>query len=341
MRIIRGLRNLKHPIRASALTIGVFDGVHIGHRKIIGEVIARAKDEGLEAVVVTFDPHPSGVLSPSKKTPSLISLDHRLDLLNKLGVDTTVVIKFVKSFARMSPENFVRKVLIGKLGAKFIYVGEDFLFGNSASAGFRALKRITSPYGVEAASVSPVKVSGEVVSSSSIRKYVISGELNKAKRLLGRPVSILGTVIQGARFARVLGYPTANINPHHEVIPPAGVYAIKARLGKVVRGGVLNIGKRPTFYAPRDEEPDIEAHIFDFKSHIYGKDIEISFVRKIRDEKRFKDASDLVRQIKKDTDLARKATNSLLALQMTENVIRFAKHKMKGVKNGIGKREEN
>lgn len=304
MRIIRGLRNLKHPIKASAVTIGVFDGVHVGHRKVIERVIGRARDEGIEAVVVTFDPHPSSVLSPSKKSPSLVSLDHRLDMFKRMGVDTAVVINFAKPFARMSPEDFVKKVLIDSLGARFIYTGENFYFGNSASAGSAALKRMASPYGVKVYPVGPVKVLGETVSSSLIRKYITSGKLKKAARFLGRPVSILGTVIRGARFARVLGYPTANINPHHEVIPPAGVYAVKVRIGEVMRGGVLNIGKRPTFYAPRDEEPDIEAHIFDFKSRIYGKEIEVYFVRKIRDERRFKDAAALTRQIKKDTELA-------------------------------------
>ncbi|MCX5679570.1 MAG: bifunctional riboflavin kinase/FAD synthetase [Candidatus Omnitrophica bacterium] len=312
MRIIRGLRNLKRPIRASAVTIGVFDGVHVGHREIIGKVVARARDKNIEAVVVTFDPHPSSVLSQSKNVASLISLDHRLDLFRRLGVDTTVVINFAKPFANMSPESFVRKILIGRLGARFIYTGENFYFGNSASAGSVDLNRIASPYGVKVVLVSPVKVSGEVVSSSLIREYITSGELNKAKRLLGRGVSILGTVVRGARFARVLGYPTANINPHHEVIPPTGVYAVKVRIGRVVRGGVLNIGKRPTFYAPRDEEPDIEAHIFDFKTRIYGKEIEIYFVQKIRDERRFKDAGALVRQIKKDTGLALQIMNSMI-----------------------------
>lgn len=312
MRIIRGLRNLKSPIKASAVTIGVFDGVHIGHRKIIEKVVACAKDKGLEAVVVTFDPHPSKVLSPSEKAPSLISLDHRLDIFKRLGVDTAVVINFAKPFAGMKPEDFVKKVLVGSLGARFIYTGENFYFGNSASANFSALKNLAGSYGIRAVSVPTVKVSGEAVSSSLIRRYITSGGLEKARRLLGRPVSILGTVIRGARFARVLGYPTANINPHHEVIPPAGVYAVRVRIGKVVRGGVLNIGKRPTFYAPRDKEPDIEAHIFDFKSRIYGKEIEVCFVRKIRDEKRFKDAAALVMQIKKDTGLALQTAGNMI-----------------------------
>lgn len=312
MRIIRGLHNLKTPIRASAVTIGVFDGVHIGHRKIIESVVKCARNKKLESVVVTFDPHPSRVLSPSKKVPSLISLNHRLKLFESLGIDTAVVINFARPFARMSPENFVKKVVVDRLGARFVYTGENFYFGSSASAGPASFKKMAEPYGVKVTSVKPVKVSGEVASSSLIRKYVTSGELNKARRLLGRPVSILGTVIAGARFARVLGYPTANINPHHEAIPPSGVYVVMVRIGGIFRGGVLNIGSKPTFYSPRDKEPDIEAHIFDFKSRIYGKDIEVYFLRRIRAEKRFKDAGALVRQIKKDR---------CLALQITDNMI--------------------
>ncbi len=300
MRIIRGLRNLKHPIRRSVVTIGMFDGVHIGHRKIIDNVVACAENKKLESVIVTFDPHPSRVVSPSENVPSLISLEHRLDIFKRLGVDTAVVINFAKPFARMSPQNFVKKILIDRLGARHIYTGENFYFGSSASAGSGDLDRIASPYGAKVVSVPQAEVSGEAVSSSLIRKYIASGELNKAERLLGRPVSILGTVVRGARFARVLGYPTANINPHHEVIPPAGVYAIKVQIGPAMRNGVLNIGKRPTFYAPRDREPGIEAHIFDFKGRIYGKEIEVYFVRKIRDERRFEDAEALVRQIKRD-----------------------------------------
>jgi len=308
MRIIRGLRNLKRPIKASVVTIGMFDGVHIGHRKVIEKVVARARSERLESVVVTFDPHPLSVLQTSKKVPSLVSLDHRLDLFKRLGIDTAVVINFAKPFARMSPEKFVKGVLVDSLGARFIYTGENFYFGDSASAGPGLLKKIAALYGAKAFSVPPVKVLGKAASSSLIRKYIISGKLKEASRLLGRAVSIMGTVVRGARFARVLGYPTANINPHHEAIPPAGVYAVKVRIGEIIKGGVLNIGKRPTFYAPRDEEPDIEAHIFNFKSEIYDKDVEVYFVRKIRDERRFKDAGALVEQIKKDSYLAKKAT---------------------------------
>jgi len=282
----------------------MFDGVHIGHRKVIEAAVRRARNEGLKSIVVTFDPHPSAILSPSKKALSLISLEHRLGIFKRLGVDIAVVINFAKPFARMSPENFVKSILINSLGARFIYTGKNFYFGNSAAAGPAALKKIASPYGVKVYSVPPVKASGEIVSSSLIRKYITSGELKKARQFLGRPVSILGTVVRGARFARVLGYPTANINPHHEVIPPSGVYAVSVRIGDVLRGGVLNIGKRPTFYAPRDEEPDIEAHIFGFRSQIYGKVIEVYFVRKIRDERQFKDAGSLIKQIAKDKNLA-------------------------------------
>lgn len=304
MRIIRGLSNLKTPIRRSAVTVGVFDGVHVGHRKIIGKVVARARAYGLESVVVTFDPHPLAVLGTGRKAPSLISLDHRLDLMKGLGVDTAVVISFAKSFAAMSAERFVGEVLVGSLGARFIYTGENFYFGRSASAGVARLKDIASSYGVKVESVKRVTVAGRAVSSSYIRKAISSGDLKTAEKLIGRPVSVFGTVMRGARFARFLGYPTANINPHHEVIPPAGVYAVRVRIGNTIRGGVLNIGTRPTFYSPRDREPSIEAHIFDFRSRIYGKDIEISFIRKIRDERVFSDAGSLAAQIEKDRSLA-------------------------------------
>lgn len=306
MRIIRGLRNLKKSIRASAVTIGVFDGVHIGHRKIISRVVDTAKKNNIESVVVTFDPHPAKVLSPSENVPSLLSLDHRLKLLGEMGVDIAVVINFARPFAGIDPEFFVNNILAKKLGARFIFTGENFYFGKNAKAGIRDLKLLAGRIGIKVCPVKPVRSGKEVVSSSLIRKYVASGELKKSERLLGRSVSILGTVVPGARFARALGYPTANINPHHEAMPPAGVYAVKVRVGRKIRGGVLNIGVKPTFYAPRDKEPDIEAHIFNFKSRIYGKDIEIYFMRKIRDERRFKDAASLVRQIEKDRGLARK-----------------------------------
>ena len=315
MRIIRGLKHPKLPASGSCVAIGVFDGVHIGHQKIIKAVVRAAKEKGLASIVLTFDPHPSKILRPDSKTPSLISLDHRIKLIEKLGVDILIVLKFTKAFASMPAEKFVKNILINKLGAREIIVGENFYFGSGGGSGAKLLKKLSSLRGPKGRSnlkafhvevIAPVKIAGSIVSSSRIRKLIIEGRLREAEILLGRPVSVLGTVVSGARIGRRLGYPTANINPHHEVIPPSGVYAVKAKAGGGLYGGVLNIGRKPTFFAPRDMEPAIEVNIFGFNKHIYGRDIEVQFVKKLRDEIRFSKIEDLVAQIKKDTLLARK-----------------------------------
>jgi len=329
MKVIRGLKHLKRPSRGSCVAIGVFDGVHIGHQKIIKAVVQAAREKGLASIVLTFDPHPSRILRPDSKTPSLISLDHRIKLIEKLGADILIVLKFTKAFASMPAEKFVKNILINKLGAREIVVGENFYFGRGGGSGARALTSLrASPEGersnlkkrllrrpfrpirndgrLQVNVIEPVKIAGSIVSSSRIRKLIIEGILREAEILLGRPVSVLGTVVSGARIGRCLGYPTANINPHHEVIPPSGVYAVKAGIDGRLYGGVLNIGTKPTFYAPRDMEPAIEVNIFGFNKHIYGRDIEVRFVKKLRDEIRFRKIEDLVAQIRKDTALARK-----------------------------------
>ena len=332
MRVIRGLQSIVPTGRDAVVTVGVFDGLHRGHRRVIEKIVARARSypKALESVVVTFDPHPAKVLNHSEKAPSLISVEHRIRLLGELGLDKVVVLNFTKKFSRITPKNFVKDILISKLGAKFIYVGENFYFGKKALGGLKDLKNIAGAFGVKVYAVAPLRAGGRTISSSIVRDLIKRGEIDKAKKLLGRPVSILGTVLRGARFARVLGYPTANINPHHEVIPPAGVYAVLVKIRGMIRGGILNIGVKPTFYGPKDEEPSIEAHIFDFKSRIYGDEIEVFFVKKIRAERRFKDASSLTAQIRKDQSLT---------LQILNDVIKYSKRKVH--KNGIGKRKKD
>lgn len=306
MKVINGLRHLRRPTKGTCITIGVFDGVHIGHRHIIKKTVSDAGRLGLSSVVVTFDPHPSRVLNPKVKIPSLISLNHRLRLIEELGADAVIILKFTKVFAKMPAEKFVKNILAGELRAKEICVGENFYFGRAAGTGVKALKKIAEDNGIRVRIVKPVMVGGRIVSSSRIRKTVMSGDLHEAEKLLGRPVSVLGTVVCGAGIARALGYPTANVNPHHEVIPPSGVYAVRVNCNGRVYGGVLNVGSRPTFYAPRDEEPAIEAHLFNFDGRIYGKDIEVLFIKRLRGEIKFKNASDLIEQIKRDEEQAKK-----------------------------------
>lgn len=305
MIIIGSIKNIGPRIKASVLTIGVFDGIHIGHRRVIKSVVERARRLGAKSVVITFDPHPLKITHPGTKIPSLISLEHRIRLIGGLGADYGIILNFSNSVSGLSAEEFISKVLINKLGMKEMYAGENFYFGKDAKTGIKDLRTLAKKYGFRIHAVRPVKINKKIVSSSAIRKFIIEGDLRKAERFLGRPVSVLGTVVSGARLARQLGYPTANINPHHEVIPPRGVYAVLVRYDKKMLKGVLNIGFRPTFYSPRDIEPSIEAHIFDFNKRIYGKDLEILFIKKIRDEKKFKDTNTLVKRVRQDERIAR------------------------------------
>lgn len=309
MQIIYGLNKLKPLHKNSAVAIGVFDGMHIGHRKIIGELVSIARSKDLVSVVVTFDPHPLKVLCSSPNAPSLISVKHRLKLMAEMGVDMVLVVRFTRAFSRMEPQKFVEKVLVGKLLSKYILFGNNFYFGAGARGGADMLKIMAGQLGYRVKMIRPVMIGRKTVSSSLIREYIMSGNLKKAAKFLGRTVSVLGTVVSGARLARQLGYPTANVNPHHEVVPPSGVYAVIVKIDGRFKKGVLNIGVRPTFYSSRDKEPAIEVHIFGFNGWIYGKDIEVLFIEKMRDENEFKDADALIKQIKLDGILARKVLN--------------------------------
>jgi riboflavin kinase/FMN adenylyltransferase len=290
----------------SIVTVGVFDGVHIGHKAVIEKTVRQARAKGLRSVAVTFDPHPLKVLYLKHFVPSLISLKHRIGLIKKLGIDEVVVMKFNKMVANLSAERFIKYILIDSFGAREIIVGEDFCFGRGALAGVKVLREIASKYSVKVNIVKHVKKNSHIVSSTIIRRLIVEGRIDEASQLLGRPFSIVGTVVRGTRLARKLGYPTANINPHHEAIPPSGVYAVKVVFRRKRYKGVMNIGTRPTFYNHGyDKDPSIEVHIFNFHERIYGKDMEIVFVRKLRAEKKFKKIDSLIEQIKKDEKRAR------------------------------------
>ena len=290
----------------SIVTIGVFDGVHIGHSAVIKEAVRQARSGGLKSIVVTFNPHPLKVLSGRKSVSSLISLKHRIELVKILGVDRVFVVKFNKRMAGMSAEKFVADIIVKKLNAKGIVVGEDFCFGKNALSGVKELRDIAKRYHIKVKIIRHLKKHGRVVSSTAIRRLVVGGKIQEASLFLGRPFSILGTVVGGARLARSLGYPTANINPHHETMPPSGVYAVKVKFRKGTYKGVMNIGVRPTFYDHgHDEEPSIEVHIFNFHKRIYGHDLEVVFIRQLRAEKKFKSIDSLIEQIKDDEAQAR------------------------------------
>lgn len=309
MKIFYSLNNfLKKGVLSKqfALTIGMFDGVHCAHQKVIKTLVKEAKRRRLASVLVTFDPHPANVLRPSKKVPMLISLKHRLGLLEGMGIDCAIVLRFNRRLSRMSAEGFIKK-LFGGIRIKEVTVGEKFFFGRNRQGSLEDLKKLRSFYGYRLSVIKAFKTGGKTVSSTRIRKLILDGKFEKASRLLSRPVSVFGTVIRGYRRGRIIGYPTANINPHHEAVPPSGVYAVRIKLEGRPHTGILNIGVRPTFMrgSCEDAEPTIEVHIFGFNEAIYGREIDIAFVKKIREEKKFRDTACLGKQIKRDEKRAR------------------------------------
>ena len=291
-------------MKNTVLAIGIFDGVHIGHRKIIRAAIREAKKSKRESVVITFDPHPLKILKPHMSVPSIMSTSHRLKFICALGADRCSVIKFNRAFSDLSPRDFAGKIIAGRFKASKVFIGSNFVFGKGNSGDAFSLKRLGREYGFEVKVVPMVKAGRDIVSSTAIRNYIIRGKLDEAARMLGRPVSIYGTVVSGKKRGRLLGYPTANIDPHHEAIPPAGVYAVWVRRGNRRYGGALFMGRRSTF---GEKETVIEVHIFNFHEFIYHEDIEVEFVKRLRGIRKFADHEKLIEQIKRDDINARKA----------------------------------
>jgi riboflavin kinase / FMN adenylyltransferase len=301
-------KNRKSDIsKPTAIAVGVFDGVHRGHKKIIESLIRHARLNKLCSLVVTFNPHPGKVLKGESAVSMLSSLGHRISLIKSLGVDACIVVDFNKKLMNMQSKYFFKSILMQKLGMKELFLGEKFSFGKEGLSSRQDLKKIADNLGFKLHIIKPVLYRGNVISSSIIRKLIEKGRLDKASRLLGRRVSILGRVVHGRKRGRILGFKTANIDPHHEAIPPSGVYAAYAVLGKKIYKAVLNIGRRPTF---RERDPNIEVHIFGINKNLYNKNIEAYFVKKLRPEKRFQDIHSLRVQIHKDTFNAKKLLSS-------------------------------
>jgi riboflavin kinase/FMN adenylyltransferase len=310
MKIFHGYRNatgLNHPVAA----IGIFDGLHIGHRKVLSRLL-QASSPGRDSVVITFDPHPKNVLSHEKPLPRIMSLDHRLAIFEKMGIDAVIILHFSDFIANMGPEDFVRNVILG-IGADLVLVGENFHFGRGRQGNVDTLANIGRELGIEVRKIAPVTKRGRIVSSTWVRQLVSAGRLQEAEKLLRRPVSVLGTVVSGDRRGAKLGIPTANIDPHQEVIPPPGVYAVKTEISGIIYDGILNIGFKPTFYGKTGhmrKEPSIEVHIFDLSAHLYGLSVEIFFVEKLRNEKKFRTVEELISQIKRDEARSREILDS-------------------------------
>jgi riboflavin kinase / FMN adenylyltransferase len=302
MKVAYGLKSFDKKPRPSAVAVGVFDGLHIGHKKIISSLMRVSKARGLLPVVVTFNPHPDNIIAKNKKIPMLCSLQHRIKLFSELGIKLCVVLKFDSVFAKKPCNTFIKDILVKKLGMKSLVAGERFSFGREKISRVDYLKKVAVKMGFNVFVVSAKQHNRRIISSSAIRYFIEQGKLSTASKLLGRPVSVLGTVIHGQKRGRIIGFKTANIDPHHEVIPPSGVYAAYTRLDNKRYRSVVNIGRRPTFFG---KDPSIEAHIFGINRDIYSKDIEVYFAQKLRPERRFKNQDNLRKQIAKDALMAK------------------------------------
>jgi len=301
------------------VSVGVFDGVHLGHAAILRANVARARELSATPAVVTFSEHPKQVLL-GRSPRTLTSLEHRLELFRRAGIEHTLALDFDEDLRRVPAEEFTRKVLVEGLGARAFVLGFDSKFGRDR----RGTPELLRALGHDVRVVDKVEIGGRAVSSTAIREAVELGDLASAERMLGRRVSVLGTVVPGDRLGQQLGFPTANLDLHHELHPPPGVYAGRARLldhGHAARHGeeevheaVANIGTRPTV-AGSAAAVRVEVHLLDFWGELYGRDLELEFVGRLRDERRFPDVKALADQIGRDVDAAR----ALLARALESN----------------------
>jgi riboflavin kinase/FMN adenylyltransferase len=294
MKVIKNTRAVKK-IKGPVITLGNFDGLHLGHQRILERVSERAKSLGRPSVVYTFEPHPQKVVSPGKSPPIIMDMEDKFRLIGSFGINFLLLARFTKEFASRHPREFVEEELVRGLAAKEVWVGHDYAFGRGKLGTVDYLKGLGRVFDFSVAVVPAYKKKGVVISSSKVRDFITMGEVRGAAELLGRFYSIKGRVVRGNDIGRIIGFPTANIAVTSELIPKRGVYAAFVIVNNVRHRGVVNIGTAPTLGG---KELSVEAHIIDFERKIYGKRIEVSFVRRLRDEVRFASEKELTRQIK-------------------------------------------
>ena len=304
MEILRSIPELSPLPGPLLLAIGVFDGVHRGHQAVISTSAQHARTTDGTPVVLTFDPHPEKVLQPASAPHLLTATQHKISLIRDLGVGHLLIIKFDKQFAATPPEKFVEQLVTHSKPLREICVGHEWSFGKDRRGNLDLLKKLGAESGFEVVGVPPVKANGEVISSTAIRDAVQRGDFAKARLMLGRDYTILGSVTRGDDLGKKIGFPTANLSAHSEQFPPDGVYFAEAWLEGVKYDGVVNLGCRPT--VSRDKSNRVlEIHLFDFSRDIYGQDLEIRFVRYLRPEKKFDSIDALKDQISADVRQAR------------------------------------
>jgi len=306
MKVFNRLDQIIEPIKRAVITIGNFDGVHIGHQALFHEVIEKAEAIGGTSVAMTFEPHPLRVLKQNNHPPLITLYEQKAELIERSGIDVLICIPFTLEFAALSAEQFVSDLLVQKIGIKAIVVGEDYRFGKNREGNIDLLNRFGLKYRFEvivAGWIKSARALAERISSTKIRELVTDGRMEQAEKMLGRNYQIRGKVVTGRdRGGKLLGIPTANINLNDELCPKTGIYAVTVECEGTQHQGVANIGYSPTF---EDHLFTVEVHILDFSDNLYGMNIRINFIKRIRDEIKFSNISELIEQIKLDIAVAR------------------------------------
>jgi riboflavin kinase/FMN adenylyltransferase len=303
MKVVRQARELQTNGRKVCLAIGVFDGVHLGHQQVIRQTIADARAHEAIAVALTFDRHPSSVVAPERAPQLIYSLPQKLRAIESIGVDATLLIEFTESFSRKTGEEFVRE-LVKDFGAiHSICVGSAFTFGHKRSGNVELLRALGAEFKFQVHGLAALALDGQTVSSTRIRECIRAGDLDDASQMLGRAYAIAGKVIEGDRLGRTLGAPTANVAIAGLVLPPNGVYAVHADVKDRCHRAVANLGVRPTLSNATPQQR-FEIHLLDFSGDVYGQEMEVTFVEKLRDEHRFDSLNALKDQISKDIAMA-------------------------------------
>ncbi len=300
MEVIWKAKDFGRSFKSPVLTIGNFDGVHLGHQRIFRQVRQMAKETGGESIAYTFNPHPVQLLRPELGPFLLVPVEERLRLIGELGIEVIICAEFTREFASLRAEEFVRDILHRQIGVRHVYVGQNTTFGRGREGSVAMLKDLGKRYGFAVEAVEPVEVRGALISSSRIRKLVRQGDMREAAELLGRRPFLIGEVIHGfGRGSRKLGFPTANLKIDDLLVPKPGIYAVWAVHKGGTFPGVANLGWNPTFH---DQKFSIEIHILNFDKDIYGESLRVEFVERLRDEVTFHGPEELIAQIKKDVE---------------------------------------
>lgn len=309
MRMTHGWPDAAHlAAHANAITIGNFDGVHLGHQAMLARLRARAASVGGSPTVLTFEPHPREIFTPDSAPTRLTSLREKLEILRGLGVAHVHVCRFTRAFAALTAQEFVRRILVDGLRARYVLVGDDFRFGARRAGDFALLRQLGEQHGFEAEALHTVEAAGQRASSTAVRDALAAGDMAMAAQLLGRPYSISGRVVGGDRLGRRIGYPTANIQLKHNRPPVKGIFAVRVQGLEVPDWpGVASLGTRPTVHA--DGKPTLEVHLFDFDRSIYRAHLRVDFLHKLRDEAKFPSLEALIAQIDRDAAQARGLLN--------------------------------